>query len=109
MLSSKLKDMHLDNLRNDNRIVEEGRSLQGLITRIGQIEGSNIQTSKIDDLLGNTNDLDAKKIIDAVKKITQEMQLNMVHKDEFLDLRAETGNLLQNMNTQNVSMEAMKQ
>ena len=37
------------------------------------------------------------------------MQLNMVHKDEFLDLRAETGNLLQNMNTQNVSMEAMKQ
>ena len=33
----------------------------------------------------------------------------MVHKDEFLDLRAETGNLLQNMNTQNVSMEAMKQ
>ena len=43
--------------------------------------------------------LDAKTIIDTVIGITNKVQVDMVHKDEFLDLRAETGGILSTINT----------
>ena len=52
------------------------------------------KTSKIGDLLGGTKELDTKSIIDAVTQTNLELQMNMVHREEFLDLRAETGAIL---------------
>ena len=46
--------------------------------------------------------MDSKQLIEAVMSITSDVQINMVHKDDFLDLKAESGNLLKNVHDLNV-------
>ena len=46
--------------------------------------------------------MDSKQLIETVMSITSDVQINMVHKDDFLDLKAESGNLLKNVHDLNV-------
>ena len=73
MLSNKIKDMHLDVIRNENKIVEENRKMEGLMTRMKQLEGMYSKSLNLDDLINSTEPLDAKTIIDTVVNITQEI------------------------------------
>ena len=52
------------------------------------------KASMIEDRLNNAGNLDGKQILESVISITQEVSVNMVHKEEYLDLKAETGNLV---------------
>lgn len=53
--------------------------------------------------------LDSSQIIEKIVAITSGVSVNMVHKDEFLDLRAETGEMLSKVNELNNFKERVEQ
>lgn len=84
----------MEAMRTENRVLENNRKLESTLSRINNLESTHRKGAKLSYALANAAQLDGKQIIEAVMEVTQEVQVNMVHKDEFLDLRAETGNIL---------------
>ena len=62
------------------------------------MQNLNNQGQEIQKKLSETDALDSAKILEEVVRITTESQLRCVHRDEFLDLRAETGEMVSSIN-----------
>ena len=86
-------------LKNENRINENLHAFDGLTKRIEQIEKAGSKMDKVTSVIaGKGERLDSKSLIEAIMSVTNDVQVNMVHRDEFLDMRAEVGNLLESVN-----------
>ena len=109
VIAAKIKDMQMDSMRNQNRILENNRRLEDTLSRINNLENIHRKGTKLENALANAANLDGRQIIEAVLEVTSEIQVNMVHKDEFLDLRAETGDILTSLQNNNVKFEQMQQ
>ena len=90
-MPSKIKALQMDILKNSNKLADEHRKMEQFFERMAKLEDSNKKAFEIQKTLTDTGKLDGKEIIEKVISITQEVQMNMIHKEEFLDLKAETG------------------
>lgn len=92
----------MESLRNENMLTEEKRANEALVKRLSNIEEQMSKTNEIENRFKRIDQLDAKSILEQVVAITQEIQINSVHKEEFLDLKAETGDIVSKVNELNV-------
>ena len=81
-------------MRTDNKFVEHKRDVDGIDRRLKRLEDLQGQSTSIQDKIKRSAQLNAQEIIDTVIQISQENTLSMVTNDEFLDLKAETGELI---------------
>lgn len=101
-LPSKLKDLEIKVLRNQNLNSENDQMTQKVNSRLVNLETMFGKANKVNDMLSSNKNLNAQEIIQSVMSITQEVQASMIHRDEFNDLRAETGSLLSTVNELNI-------
>lgn len=83
-------------------LTEEKRASEALVKRLNNIEEQMSKTTEIENRFKRIDQLDAKSILEQVVAITQEIQINSVHKEEFLDHKAEIGDLVSKVNELNV-------
>ena len=109
LLPGKFKDFELTVLKNQNETNEQKTSLQHLLERIKTLETSNKKTDNFMKVLFNGGSIDTKSIVDAIMSIVKELQMSMVHRDEFMDVRAETGTLFKQVNELKVFRSSTEQ
>ena len=90
-------------------LTEEKRANEALVKRLSNIEEQMSKTNEIENRFKRIDQLDAKSILEQVVAITQEIQINSVHKEEFLDLKAETGDIVSKVNELNVFKQSANQ
>ena len=95
--------------RTENRVLENNRKLDSTLSRINNLENMHRNGAKLSFALANAAQLDGKQIIEAVMEVTQEVQGNMVYKNEFLDLKDATGKILTSLTNKSTELEQAKQ
>jgi len=94
----KLKKLEMDILKNENLFLEGKLQQDQISKQVDIMQNLNSQGQELQKKLSLMDGLDSTKILEEVVRITTESQLRCVHKDEFLDLRAETGEMVNNIN-----------
>ena len=59
VLSAQLKEMQMDSLRNQNRILENNRRVEETLSRINNLENFNKKSDKIKHVLSNPANVNA--------------------------------------------------
>ena len=108
IMAAKLKDIQMEATKTENRSLENNRKLDSTLSRINDLENAHRKGDKLNYALANAAQLDGKQIIEAVMEVTQEVQVNMVYKNEFLDFRDETGKFLTSLTNKGTELEHAK-
>ncbi len=82
-MPSKLKDLEILVLKNTNLHTEGEMKTSKLNQRLMKLEEMLDKSAKITDALSGNKNLDAKTIIESVMSITNEVQISMIHREEF--------------------------
>ena len=73
VIAAKIKDMQMDSMRNQNRILENNRRLEDTLSRIHNLENIHRKGTKLENALANAANLDGRQIIEAVLEVTSEI------------------------------------
>lgn len=84
----------MDVLKAENSLLDEKWKIESIEKQLSKITSSNASAMALYEKLAKTENLDASRIIQEIGRVTD----SYVHKDEFLDLRAETGDLMTGLN-----------
>ena len=108
-LSGKFRDLQLAVLKNENLVNELKSTVFDDTDRLRKLELGTDTAERLAAHLEGKRHIDTRELSNYLINITREFQVSMVHKDEFMDLRAETGIMQHQMNELNVFKESIGQ
>lgn len=85
-------------LKNENELYELRTAVELNKVGVKNLEVADVKNKEFLKVIRGGGNLDSKEIIEVVMGIVRELMVSMVHRDEFMGMRAETGTLQKQLN-----------
>ena len=108
-IQGKFLDLHLNVLNSENTINEVRTNVLEHTEKIKKLEGACETSEKLGEYLEGKKEMDSKELSQCIIGLTKGFKVSMVHKDEFMDMRAESGLMQRQLNELKIFRETIEQ